>query len=143
MKQVHELIMNLYPLNLIIGYSDCIRPHTPETLTITGGMTFDIFYRFFDPVSEKSYLAIDVYTRIPVTGYTVHSFAKKIEWAEVRTRKGSTNYLKGKTYGMIVYRNATKKAINVANRLGLRFIRLSDIKVNYTSLKKEIEASEN
>ncbi len=138
-KKVHELIMNLYPLNVITAYTDCIRPRTQETLTITGGMTFDLFYRFFEPIAGKSYLAVDIYTRIPVTGFTVYSFAKKIEWAETRTRKGSTNYLKEKTHGMIIYRNASKNAITIANKLGIRFLRLRDVKADYKSLRKEVK----
>jgi hypothetical protein len=141
-KRVHELIMNLYPSNMITKFYDCIRPHTQDTLAITGGMTFDLFYSFFEPVVKRSYLAVDVYTRIPVTGYTVHSFAKKIEWAKTRTRKGSTNYLKDKTHGMIIYRNATRKAIDVAKRLRIKFLRLSDIKVDYKSFRSQVEVED-
>ena len=102
-------------------------------------MSFDIFYQFFDPIAGRNYLVVDVYSRIPVSGFTVNSFAKKIEWAKTVTRKSTTNYLKEKTYGIIVYRNATQKAITVANKLGIRFLRLSDIKVDYKRLQKEIE----
>jgi hypothetical protein len=138
-KIVHELIMNLYPANIITGYDDRIRPHTQVILTVTGGMAFDAFYQFFDPIAGRNYLAIDVYTRIPVTGYMVHSFTKKIEWAKTVTRKNTTNYLKEKTFGIIVYRNATKNAIKIANRVGIKFLRLTDIKVDYKRLHNEIE----
>jgi len=138
-KIVHELIMNLYPAKIITGYGDRIRPHTQDILTVTGGMAFDIFYQFFDPIAGRNYLAIDVYTRIPVTGYMVHSFTKKIEWAKTVTRKSTTNYLKDKTFGIIVYRNATRNAILIANRLGIKFLRLRDIKVDYGTLSTEIE----
>lgn len=140
-KIVHELIMNLYPANIITGYEDRIRPHTQDILTITGGMAFDIFYQFFDPLAGRNYLAIDVYTRIPVTGYMINSFAKKIDWAKTIRRKSTTNYLKDKTFGIIVFRNATRNAFQVAKKLGIRFLRLSDIKVDYKQLrsKKEIE----
>lgn len=138
-KTVHELIMNLYPEKVMTGYGDRIRPHTQDILTVTGGTAFDIFYQFFDPIAGRNYMAIDVYTRIPVTGYMVHSFVKKIEWAKTVTRKNTTNYLKDKTYGLIIFRNATKKAIIVANRLGVRFLRLSDIKVDYKTKRSEIE----
>ena len=43
-KTVHEIIMNLYPPNLISRYRGAIRPTGQETLKVTGGMTFDIFY---------------------------------------------------------------------------------------------------
>jgi hypothetical protein len=138
-KIVHELIMNLYPANTITGYGDRIRPHTQDILTVTGGMAFDIFYQFRDPIAERNYLAIDVYTRIPVTGFMVHSFTKKIEWAKTVTRKKTTNYLRDKTFGIIVYRNATRNAIMIANRIGLKFLRLRDIKVDYKQLRNEIE----
>jgi len=138
-KIVHELIMNLYPANIITGYDDRIRPHTQDILAVTGGMAFDVFYQFFDPIAGRNYLSIDVYTRIPVTGYMVHSFTKKIEWAKTVTRKNTTNYLKDKTFGIIVYRNATKNAIMIANRVGIKFLRLSDIKVDYKRLHNEIE----
>ena len=138
-KIVHELIMNLYPANVISSYHDRIRPHTQDILTVTGGMSFDIFYQFFDPIAGKNYMAVDVYTRIPVTGFMVHSFAKKIEWAKTVTRKNTTNYLRDKTYGIIVFRNATRKAITIANRLGIRFLRLSDIKINYKATRLEVE----
>jgi hypothetical protein len=138
-KIVHELIMDLYPANLMSGYRDRIRPHTQDILAITGGMSFDIFYQFFEPVAGKSYMAIDVYTRIPVTGYMVHSFAKKIEWAKTVTRNNTTNYLRDKTYGIIVFRNATRKAITIANRLGIRFLRLSDLRIDYKEIQVETE----
>lgn len=138
-KTIHELIMNLFPSNLISGYTDRIRPQSPDTLTITGGMTFDIFYPFREPIAGRNYLAIDVYTRIPVNGYMVNSFIKKIEWAKTRTRNKTTNYLKDKTFGMIVFRNATKKAIEIANNRGIRFLRLSDVKIDYKTLRDAIE----
>lgn len=136
-KRIHELIMNLYPLHLITKLKGAIRPRTREVLKLTDGMTFDIFYQFNKPIGNKRFLAVDVYTRIPVTGYVVNSFIKKIEWA--RTEKGeSTKYsLKDKTFGMIVFRNATRKAINIANRNALRFIRLQDdVKINYDDIRK-------
>lgn len=135
-KTVHELIMNLFPLNVIVEYADCIRPRSRENITITGGMAFDIFYKFRDPIFNRKYLAVDVYTRIPVTGYIVHSFIKKIEYAKTRTRKKTTNYLKDKTFGMIVFRNATDKAIEIANKNGLRFLRLNDVKIDYKGLRE-------
>ncbi len=138
-QTVHELIMNLYPAGLISGYHDRIRPHTQDILTITGGMSFDIFYQFFDPIAGKSYLAVDVYTRFPVTGFMIHSFAKKIEWAKTVKRNSTTNYLKEKTFGIIVFRNATRKAFPIAKRLGIRFLRLRDIKVDYKVLRQENE----
>lgn len=138
-KVVHELIMNLYPPNSMRGYHDCIRPRTPEVLAITGGMTFDIFYQFLEPFAGRNYLAVDVYTRIPVSGYIVHSFMKKIEWAKTRSRTKDTNYLKDKTFGFIVFRNATPRAITLANKFGIRFLRLSNIKVDYKKLRKSVE----
>jgi hypothetical protein len=128
-KTVHELILNLYPLNLIRNPSGAIRPSNKETLGITGGMTFDIFYRLAKPIGEKQFLAIDVYTRLPVNGYVVNSFLKKIEWS---------NSLKDKTYGMIVYRNATPQAIYKANYNNLRFVRLSDLKIDYKDIREKI-----
>jgi hypothetical protein len=141
-KSVHELIMHLYPPGLVTGYQDRIRPHTQDVLTITGGMSFDLFYQFFDPVAGKSYLAVDVYTRFPVTGFMIHSFAKKIEWAKAINRRTKTNYLKDKTCGIIVFRNATQKAFPIANRLGIRFLRLGDdLKIDYDGKHKELESA--
>lgn len=135
-KRVHELIMNLYPLDLIDRLKGAIRPRSRDILRTTGGMTFDIFYQFTEPIGNKRFLAVDVYTRIPVTGYVVNSFLKKIEWAGT-TDRTSTNYqLRDRTYGMIVYRAATRNAINLANRRGIRFIRLSDAKINYEKIQE-------
>ena len=138
-KIVHELIMNLYPANWVTDYSDRVRPQTRENLILTGGMTFDIFYPFCETIAGREYLAIDVYTRIPVNGYTVNSFMKKIEWAKKKSKNGPVNHLNHNTYGMIIYRNATKKAILLANKLGIRFLRLKDIKIDYTKIHKEFE----
>jgi hypothetical protein len=139
-KIVHELIMNLYPINIMFSYHDAIRPRSRETLTITGGMTFDIFYQLRENVMDKKYLAVDVYTRFPVTGFTVNSFVKKIDWARTREKGKITSYLTGNTYGMMIFRNATPGAIRKANSLGIRFLRLSDIKVDYTLLYEKIKA---
>lgn len=138
-KHVHELVMNLYP-NIMLGYADAIRPRSRETLTITGGMTFDIFYRFRENVLDKKYLAVDVYTRFPVTGYSVNSFVKKIDWARTREKGKTISYLTGNTYGMIIFRSATPGAIRKANSLGIRFLRLSDIKIDFADLCEKVKA---
>ncbi len=139
-KAVHELIMHLYPKNLIADYHGRIRPKTQDILTITGGMSFDLFYQFFDPLAGKSYLAIDVYTRFPVNGFIIHSFAKKIEWARTGTRNNATNYLRDKTHGMIVFLNATKKSMPTANRLGIKFLRVcDDLRIDYKAIRQEVE----
>jgi hypothetical protein len=138
-KKVHELIMNLYPLDLIRNYRDAIRPHTRDVLRLTGGMSFDIFYEFCNPVLGRNYLAIDVYTRIPVNGYVLNSFMKKIEWARTNVRGKRNYYLKDKTYGMIVFKRATKTAIELANKRNIRFIRLSDIKIDFPTVQVETE----
>jgi hypothetical protein len=131
-QTVHELIMNLYPLNLIRTFSGAIRPDKKDILEVTEGMTFDIFYRLAKSIEEKQFLAIDVYTRLPVNGYVVNSFLKKIEWS---------NHLKDKTFGMIVYKNATLPAINIANRNGIRFVRLSDLKINDRAIRESVNVS--
>ena len=69
----------------------------------------------------------------------VHSFMKKIEWAKTRSRTKATNYLKDKTFGVIVLKNATRKAIFLANNFGIRFLRLSNINVDYKKLRKSVE----
>jgi hypothetical protein len=139
-KAVHELIMHLYPKDVITDYHGRIRPKTQDILSITGGMSFDLFYQFFDPLAGKSYLAVDVYTRFPVNGYIIHSFAKKIEWAKTGTRNNPTNYLRDKTHGMIVFLNATKKAMPTANRLGIKFLRAGDdLRIDYKAIRQEVE----
>jgi len=135
-KAVHEIIMNLFPPNLISKYRGAIRPKDSETLSLTGGMTFDIFYKFNSEVMNKSFFAIDVYTRIPVNGYVINSFLKKIEWAIRRRKKNVEKVLIGKTYGLIIFKMATPKAIRIANEKGLRLIRLSDIKLNLDEIEK-------
>lgn len=137
-KAVHELIMHLYPKDVITDYHGRIRPKTQDILMITGGMSFDLFYQFSDPLAGKSYLAVDVYTRFPVNGFIIHSFAKKIECAKTGTRNHPTNYLRDKTHGIIVYRNSTKKAAPTANRLGIKFLRVSDnLRIDYKTILQE------
>ena len=140
-KIVHELIMNLYPPNIMFSYDNTIRPRKRETLKITGGMTFDLFYRFRENVIEKKFFAVDVYTRYPVTGYSVNSFVKKIEWAKTFEKDKFANNLAGNTYGMIVFRIATPGAIRKANSLGIRFLRLSDLKINFKELYEKVETN--
>jgi len=135
-KAVHEIIMNLYPPNLISRYRGAIRPKGQETLRLTGGMTFDIFYKFNIEIMKKNFFAIDVYTRIPVNGYTINSFLKKIEWATIKIHTDVEKVLNNKTYGLIVYRRATPKAIDLANEKGVRLIRLTDIKLNLNEIKE-------
>jgi len=136
-QRVHELIMNLYPSGLIRKLGGAIRPSTEEVLRLTGGMAFDIFYQLNEQVANKQFFAIDVYTRIPVNGYVVNSFIKKIEWANAKSRTPNTYSLKDKTLGLIVFRNATPNAINIANKNGIRFLRLSDIKTTYDDVQEE------
>lgn len=138
-KRVHELIMNLYPLDLIPEYKCRIRPHTFDVLKTTGGMTFDIFYEFLEPVMGRRYLAVDIYTRLVVTQYIVKTFLKKIEWAKTRTNNINIPCLKDLTHGIIVFKKATPKAINFANQNKIRFIRLSDIKTDYNTLREVAE----
>jgi hypothetical protein len=139
-KAVHELIMNIYPKDTFTDYHGRIRPTNKNILTITGGMSFDLFYQFREPFAGKNYLAVDVYTRFPVSGFTIHSFAKKIEWAKTGTRKNSTNYLKNRTHGMIVFLKATKKAMPTANQLGIKFLRIGDdLRIDYKVIHQEIE----
>jgi hypothetical protein len=138
--RIHELMMNLYPLHLITNLHEAVRPHTKEALSRTGGMTFDIFYEFREPIMDKKFLAIDVYSRIPVNGYVINSFLKKIEWAKISIRGRITYNLRDRTFAMIVFRNSTRKAIDIANKHGIRFIRLADAKIDYKALRKETES---
>ena len=48
-------------------------------------------------------------------------------------------YLTDKTFGVIVFKNATRKAIFLANNFGIRFLRLSNINVDYKKLRKSVE----
>lgn len=140
-SRVHELIMNLYPKPLVMDFRNAIRPCMPEVLKKTGGMTFDIFYQFKEPVDKKTFLAIDVYTRVPVNGHVVYSFINKIAWAKTRKRSQVDYNLKDKTCGMIVFRRANQKAIDLANENGIRFLRLSDIKIDYNEMHAQVLAS--
>jgi len=137
-KTIHEIIMNIYPLNLL-SLTGAIRPRNQHKLTLTGGMTFDIFYRFKKKLGDMEFLAIDVYTRVPVNGYVVNSFLKKIEWAANKLRSRTVYPLRNKTFGMIVFRNATPRSIRLANEKGIRFIRLSDIKIDYDEIRRNVE----
>lgn len=136
-QRVHELIMNLYPSGLIRELRGAIRPRTEEVLRLTGGMSFDIFYQLSEQIVDKKFLAIDVYTRIPVNGYVVNSFIKKIEWANAKTRTLNNYNLKDRTFGIMVFRNATPNAINISNKNEIRFLRLSDIKTQYDNALEE------
>lgn len=137
---IHELIMNLYPTDTIEYLGGAIRPSARDlrVVKLACGMSFDIFYKFKEPMKNKSFLAIDVYTRIPVTGYVINSFLKKVEWAKDTVRTKTTYGLRGRTYGMIIFRNATKKAIEIANNNNISFIRLSKVKIDYDALKRKI-----
>jgi hypothetical protein len=90
---------------------------------------------------QKSYLAVDVYLRVPVNGYTVNSFIKKIEWARANSGRGD-NTLKNRTCGMIVYRRSSPDAIALANRHGIKFTRLSEIGIDYETLIKEAQPTD-
>ena len=138
-KLVHELVMNLYPLGLITNLGGAIRPKTSENLARTCGMTFDIFYEFRNPVLGKRFLAIDVYTRMPVTGHMVNSFIRKIDWAKTGHGTTATYPLKENTLMMIVFRKATPRAIEIANKRSVHFLRLSDMKINYDDVRDEVE----
>ncbi len=132
--------MHLYPKDIITDYHGRIRPKTQDILIVTGGMSFDLFYQFRDPIVGKSYLAVDVYTRFPVSGFIINTFAKKIEWAKTGPRKNSTNYLKDKTHGMIVFLNATRKAMPTAKRLEIKLLRVfDDLRIDYKAIRQEIE----
>lgn len=142
-NRVHELIMNLYPRRLVTDFRNAIRPSSPEVLKKTGGMTFDIFYQFKEPIGKRVFMAIDVFTRVPVNGHVVYSFMNKISWAKTRRRgESQVDYnLKDKTFGMIVFRRANQKAIDLANDNGISFLRLPDIKVDFNEMRAQILAS--
>ena len=131
-KKIHELIMNLYPLYMITQFKGTLRPRSSEILQSTGGMSFDLFYKFDKIVENKRFLAIDVYTRVPVSGYIVNSFKKKIEWTE---------NLRERTFGMIVFRNATPNAIQIAHETGIRITHLPKVKIDYGDVRREVSAN--
>jgi hypothetical protein len=128
-NRVHELIMNLFPIDTIEDLRGAVRPSArdSEVVKLACGMTFDIFYKFKEPLQGKDFFAIDVYARIPVTGFVINSFLKKIEWAKNTVRTKTTFGLRDRTYGMIIFKNATLKAIEIANSNGISFKRLSKI----------------
>lgn len=128
-NKIHELIMNMYPRYMIERFKGALRPSSSRILRLTGGMAFDMFYPFSDPVGNKEFLAVDVYTRIPVSGYIVNSFKKKIEWAPD---------LRERTFGMIMFRNSTPTAIEIALKLGIRFTHLSKINIDYGTVRREV-----
>lgn len=93
-KRVHELVMNLYPSDLIKQWEGALRPSTKDVIAVTGGMTFDIFYQFEESIGVRSFLAIDVYSRFKLNGWAVYSLLNKIKWAKSIIPNG----LKDKTY---------------------------------------------
>jgi hypothetical protein len=122
-------------LRLITEFKGALRPRTGKVIKKTGGMTFDIFYEFNEAIGKKQFLAIDVYTRIPANGWAVFAFLNKIKWAKTQTEYG----LKGKTFGMIVFRNATPGAIEIAKKHQIRFINLSNLKIDYRDIREQAE----
>lgn len=142
------LFINLYPVGLLLKTKGVMRAskRDPEVLRSTGGMTFDIVHEFKTPVIDRNFLVVDVYSRIPVTGYVVNSFMKKIEWAKsgMRSQKDvreddedKNRPLKNKAFGMIVYRIANREAINIANANNIRFIKLRELRIDYAKLREQ------
>jgi len=106
-QKIHELVMHFYPKMMIVSYKGSLKPRTSEVLRKTGGMTFDIFYELQDQISGKKYIALDIYLRIPLNGFIVNTFVKKIEWSQ---------NLKDRTFGIIIYRDIkSRKALTIAN----------------------------
>lgn len=132
-KRVHELVMYLYPTDLITELKGALRPRSKSVIGKTGGMTFDIFYQFEEPIAKKCFLAIDVYSRLPVNGWAVFAFLNKIKWAKTQF----SDVLKDKTYGIILFRNATPEAFKIASDNKIRFINLSKIKIDYEYMLKQ------
>lgn len=126
-KKVHELVMEIYPKKLLKGLKGTLRPREPSILKITGGMAFDIFYELNEPPGYERFVAIDVYTRIPVNGYVVNSFLKKIDWA---------SGLSSRTFGIIVFKNANRKAFEIANRNGINFLQLSKLRIDFQHVQE-------
>jgi hypothetical protein len=145
-KMIGGLVRNLYPIDSIRKLKGAIRPgkRDPSVLKTTCGMSFDIFYEFAEPILNRRFLAIDVYSRIPVTGFIVNTFLRKIAWASpqkitVEASDEERHPLKSRTEGVIVFRKATPDAINIANKKRLRFIRLTDIRIKYSNVLKAVE----
>lgn len=106
-QKIHELVMHFYPKMMIMDYRGALRPRTSEVLRKTGGMTFDIFYELQNPILEKKYIVLDLYSRIPLNGFIVNTFIKKIEWSR---------NLKNRAFGIIIYRDIkSRKALTIAN----------------------------
>lgn len=69
----------------------------------------------------------------PVNGWAVFSFLNKIKWAKTQVVGG----LKDKTFGMIVCRNFTPEALRIARENKIRFLSLSNIKIDYKDIREQ------
>jgi hypothetical protein len=148
---VAGLFRSLFPRGVLLKTKGIVRAskRDPEVLRSTGGMTFDIVHEFRAPIMGKSFFVVDVHSRIPVTEYIVNSFMDKIWWARSgapsredlkEDSEGKNHPLRNRTFGMIVYANATQEAIDIANDNNLSFIRIRELGIDYTGLRKKISA---
>jgi hypothetical protein len=143
----HGRIMNLYPPGLLKQIEGVVRPSSPETLRITRGMSFDIVYEFTVPVQGYNFFAVDIHPRIPITEFVVQSFMRKIRRNPIAQMHGETSsdssaevFLEDNTFGMIVYRHATKKALKYANANDFRLIKLREAGIDYDKLKESCKS---
>lgn len=150
----HKRIMSLYPPELLRRVEGIIRPKRPEMLRKTLGMSFDIVYEFTVPIQGYNFFAVDIYSRIPVTEFVVQSFRRKIRSTLVlplaaQINDGSSSdsnaetFLENNTFGMIVYRYATREALRNANTNHMRLIRLPEAGIDLAKLKESFTSDQH
>lgn len=142
-------IISLYPPGLLRRIKGIVRPSSPEILRITRGMSFDIIYEFTTPIHGCNFFAVDIHPRIPITEFVVRSFMRKIRsnpTAQMHEEPSSSSncnaetILENNTLGMIVYRHATKEALNYANANHVRLIKLREVGIDYDKLKESCKS---
>jgi hypothetical protein len=144
-------IMSLYPTKLFKQIKGIVRPRSSEMLRKTRGMSFDIVYEFSIPICRYRFFAVDIHLRIPVTKSVVRSFMRKIRSNPVSLLASQMDdvssssldaeiFLENNTFGMIVYRHATREALKYANANNLRLVRLQEAGIDYDKLKEDYES---
>ncbi len=136
LRKVRLAVQRIYPEALLTN---------SETLTgLDKSRHFDIVFEFKSPILDRQFLAVDVYTKIPVTDYIVRSFARKIRWTRTLTpsndedAENSRYLLRDRTLGIIVCNKANRKAVDAALEYGISLLSFSDLYIDYDTMYKKI-----
>ncbi|MGA2308187.1 MAG: hypothetical protein ABSG57_01400 [Candidatus Bathyarchaeia archaeon] len=123
--------MKVYPSGLVKWDEDILRLGSDESLALAKGLSFDAFLHFEQPVKDKQFMAIDVYTRFPVGNKVALNFCRKVRHV-------------GNAFGLLLAKSdmATNRASFVCKNNEVGFATIEDLGTNYNEIRASVQKGE-